>query len=78
MLFYNPADQYGTVIENTDLTDLTDETISTLDLMVRPRSETPTRLLIDATIELTSNGWSGTDYTLNSDLQLLFPVFGTR
>jgi hypothetical protein len=70
---YTPDRALGTVIEITDLDDLADETISTLDLIVRPRGETATELTIDATIELTEGGALGSDYTLRGELELAFP-----
>ena len=70
---YTPDDATGTVIEVTDLDDLADETISTLDLIVKPNDETATELAIDATIELAEGGVLGDDYTLNGNLELSFP-----
>lgn len=70
---YSPDRGRGTTIEVTDLNDLGDETISTLDLLVRPRSETATTLGIDARIDLTSGGALGTDYALDGRLELHFP-----
>lgn len=61
------------VIEITDLDDLADETISTLDLVVRPRGNPSTTVAIDATIELASGGIAGTDYTLDGQLELTMP-----
>ena len=51
----SPRPSPGTLIESTDLDDLADETISTLDLVVRPPSSTATTVAFDATIELTNN-----------------------
>ena len=51
----SPRPSPGTLIESTDLDDLADETISTLDLVVRPPSPTATTVALDATIELTNN-----------------------
>ncbi|WP_254547428.1 hypothetical protein [Halomarina pelagica] len=61
------------MIEVDDLDDLADETISTLDLLVRPRSETATTLVVDGTIELASDDWFGGGYTLDGRLRLEFP-----
>lgn len=72
----SPRRDRGTVIEVTDLDDLADETISTLELLVRSRSETATTLAIDATIGLAAGGWLGTDYTLDGRLDLAFPELG--
>lgn len=63
----------GTVIEITELGDLADETISTLDLIVRPRSGAATTLRIDATVDLSESGMFGRSYTLDGDLGLEFP-----
>ncbi|QLD84145.1 hypothetical protein HWV23_10735 [Natronomonas halophila] len=70
---YTPDRALGTVIEITDLDDLADETISTLNLLVNPGAETATKLNIHATIELTERGALGTDYTLDGELQLVYP-----
>jgi hypothetical protein len=51
----SPRPSPGTLIESTDPDDLADETISTLDLVVRPSSTTATTVAFDATIELTNN-----------------------
>ena len=51
----SPRPGPGTLIESTDPDDLADETISTLDLVVRPPSTTATTVAFDATIELTNN-----------------------
>jgi hypothetical protein len=68
-----PDRDLGTIIEVTDLDDLADETISTLNLIVVPGSETATALTIHTTIELTSDGILGSDYTLDGELQLAYP-----
>lgn len=70
---YTPDRDLGTVVEITDLDDLADETISTLDLTVIPGSETATDLDIHATIELSGGGILGSDYTLDGELQLTYP-----
>jgi hypothetical protein len=70
---YTPDQALGTVIKITDLDDLADETISTLNLIVIPGSETATRLTIHTTIELSSGGTLGSDYTLDGELQLAYP-----
>lgn len=73
LALYTPKQDLGTVIEITDLDDLADETISTLDLIVIPASETATDLNIHATIELSGGGALSKDYTLDGELQLAFP-----
>lgn len=70
---YTPSRRQGTIIEVTHLDDLKDETISTLDLMIRPHSRTATTLMIDSMIELTSSGWGGSSYTLDGQLPVEFP-----
>lgn len=75
---YSPSHNEGTVIEITDLGDLKDETISTLDLLVRPRSETAKTLKVEPTIELTGGGFVGDDYTLDGQLRLKFPELGQQ
>jgi hypothetical protein len=74
----SPDRDLGTVIEIDDLDDLADETISTLELLVRPASETATELSIDCTIELTSSGLLGSDYTLDGRLDLNYPELATK
>jgi hypothetical protein len=69
---YTPDQALGTVIEITDLDDLADETISTLNLLVNPRAETATKLNIHATIELSEDGVLGSDHTLDGELQLAY------
>lgn len=59
--------------EITDLDDLADETISTLELIVIPGSDTATNLNIDVTIELSGGGVFSSDYTLDGELQLAYP-----
>lgn len=71
---YTPDRQPGTVIEITDLDDLADETISTLDLVVIPAAAADTELRIRATVELTESGVLGSDYTLDGELQLAYPA----
>jgi hypothetical protein len=73
LALYTPDDATGTVIEVTDLDDLADETIDTLEFIVRPHDETATELAIDVTIELAGGGVLGDDYTLNGELELAFP-----
>jgi hypothetical protein len=68
-----PDDGPGTLIEISDLDDLQDETISTLDLIVRPGSETGTSLGLAPTLELADGGLVSTTYTLTGQLQLEFP-----
>ena len=69
---YTPDRALGTVIEVSDLNDLADETISILNLLVKPVAETATKLNIYTTIELTSSGVLERDYTLNGELQLTY------
>lgn len=73
MTLYTPDRVLGRVIEITDLDDLADETISTLDLIVIPGANTATRLNVHATIELSGDGILGSDYTLDGELQLAYP-----
>jgi len=61
------------VIEITDLDDLRDETISTITLLVDPRSNSSTTVAIDTEIELSGSGLTTTDYTLDGRLDLEFP-----
>ncbi|WP_248299393.1 hypothetical protein [Halorhabdus amylolytica] len=70
---YTPEGKRGTIVSITDLDDLADETISTLDLNVEPGSATATTLIIHATIELTGNGILGPDYTVDGEFQLEYP-----
>lgn len=70
---YTPDRARGTVIEITDLDDLADETISTLNLLVNPKTEEATRLNIHATIKLSETGVLDSDYTLDGELQLAYP-----
>lgn len=70
---YTPDRNPGTIIEITDLDDLADETISTLNLIVIPGSETATDLNIHATIDLSGSGVLSSDYTLDGELQLAYP-----
>lgn len=70
---YTPDRALGTIIEITDLDDLADETISTLNLLVKPGSETATTLKIHATIELAGGGALSRDYMLEGELQLEYP-----
>ncbi|WP_181684812.1 hypothetical protein [Halorhabdus salina] len=63
----------GTTIAITDLDDLADETISTLELLVRPRSGAATTVAFDVTMELSGGGVLSTDYTLDGELRLEYP-----
>jgi len=63
----------GAVVEITDLDDLRDETISTITLLVDPRSNPSTTVAIDAEIEIAESGLAGTDYTLDGRLDLDVP-----
>ncbi len=76
LALYTPDDATGTAIEVTDLDDLADETIDTLEFIVRPRDDTATELAVDATIELAGGGVLGDDYTLDGELELAFPGLG--
>lgn len=71
---YSPDRRQGTVIEITDLDDLKDETISTINLLIKPQSESATMIKIDATIELTGSGVLSTDYTLTGELPVKIPT----
>lgn len=64
------------VVEITDLDDLRDETISTITLLVDPRSNPSTTVAIDTEIELAGSGLTATDYTLDGRLDLDFPELG--
>lgn len=75
---YTPDQDPGTIIEITDVDDLADETISTLDLIVIPGSEAATDLNIHATIELAAGGVLSSDYTLDGELQLAYPELEDR
>ena len=75
---YTPDRQPGTVIEITDLDDLADETISTLELVVIPAAATDTKLSVRATIELTGANALGSDYTLDGELQLAYPTLAEQ
>lgn len=70
---YTPDRALGTIIEITDLDDLANETISTLNLIVDPRGETATKLSIHVTIKLSESSVLGSDYTLDGELQLAYP-----
>jgi hypothetical protein len=74
---YTPEDRRGTAIEITDLDDLADETISTLDLRVEPGPDTGTTLVVDTVIELASAGLGG-GYELDGRLRLKYPESGGR
>ena len=75
---YTPDQTLGTIIDITDLDDLADETISTLNLIVIPGSETATRLNIHTTIELSGGGTLSSDYTLDGELQLAYPQLSDK
>lgn len=68
-----PSRKPGTVIEVTDLDDLADETISTLNLIVVPGLDTATDLNIDVTIDLSGGGVFSSGYTLDGELRLAYP-----
>lgn len=70
---YTPDQSLGTIIEITDLDDLANETISTLNLLVNPGSETATRLNIHITIKLTESDALSNNYTLDGELRLVYP-----
>lgn len=70
---YTPEQALGTIIEVTDLDDLADETISTIDLIVIPGSEPATDLTIHTILELSGGGPLSNDYTLDGELQLRYP-----
>ncbi|MDT3437126.1 hypothetical protein KZ498_19985 [Haloarcula sp. 1CSR25-25] len=70
---YTSTRGLGTVIEITDLDDLADETIRTLDLIVIPESDTATDLTIHATIKLSGGGVLSSNYTLAGERQLGYP-----
>jgi len=71
---YSPNQRQGTIIKITDLDDLSDETISTLNLLLQPQSESTTAIKIDTTIELTGSGVLSTDYTLTGELPVAIPT----
>ncbi|GAA0680636.1 hypothetical protein ACFQDG_06830 [Natronoarchaeum mannanilyticum] len=66
-------DEPGAVIEIDDLDDLADETISTIDLVVTPRDDRATTLVIDSTIDLGSSSLLTGGYELDGQLELEFP-----
>jgi hypothetical protein len=67
---YSPDQRQDTVIEITDLDDLKDETISMINLLIKPHSEGATTIKINSTFELTGGGVLSTDYTLTGELPL--------
>jgi len=71
---YTPDLFPGTVIEVTDLDDLADETISTLEFIVRPWSVAATTVAFDVTMALAGGGILGTGYTLEGELHLEYPA----
>lgn len=73
----SPERDVGSVIEITDLDDLADETISTLNLIVIPGANSATDLNIQATIELSSSGLLSREYTLDGVLQVSYPALAT-
>lgn len=75
---YSPDRALGTNIEITNLDDLADETISRLNLIVIPGSETATRLNVHTTIELSGGSTFGSDYTLDGELQLAYPQLSNK
>jgi len=75
---YTPEDRQGTAIEITDLDDLADETISTLDLRVEPGPETEPTLVVDAVIELATASPLGGGYECDGKLRLNFPELDGR
>jgi hypothetical protein len=75
---FTPDRKRGTAISIADLDDLADETISTIEFLVRPRSETATAVVVDAAIELTETDWLGDDYDLDGRLPLDYPAVADR
>jgi len=75
---YTPERPPGTMIGITDLDDLADETISTLDLRVKPRGGSATTVTIQATIELADSGLLSNDYTLDGELHLEYPALADQ
>ncbi|WP_254840074.1 hypothetical protein [Natronomonas marina] len=75
---YTPDRKVGTVVEITDLDDLADETISTLDLVVVPGTDTATDLKIHATIDLSGGGLLDGGYTLDGEFRLSYPELADR
>lgn len=73
----SPDDRPGTVIDIRNLDDLADETISTIELLVAPATDSPIGVGLAPTIELDRGGWLETAYTLSGRLDLHFPEFGT-
>ena len=69
----SPERGRGTVVEVEDIDDLRDETISTLEFLVRPGSEAVTALVVDATVDLGGGGVLGGGYTLDGRLRLSLP-----
>ncbi|WP_276257910.1 hypothetical protein [Haloglomus litoreum] len=70
---HTPDEALGTVVELSDLDDLADETISTLELLVVPGAAGATALAIDTTIDLAAGGILGRGYTLDGTLHLEYP-----
>ena len=68
-----PHRMRGTVVEVTDFDDLADETITTVDLLVRPRGGEATTVAIDVDVDLATDVVLGTDYDLSGRLELAFP-----
>ncbi len=67
---YSPRREQGTVITVDDLDDLSDETISVLDFLVKPRAESDPEIVADVTIDLSSTEWLGQGYTLDGRLSV--------
>ncbi|UDF60580.1 hypothetical protein [Halobacterium sp. BOL4-2] len=70
---YTPERLPGTNIEVSDLDDLSDETISTLNLIIIPNSEKAVDIKIHGTIELSSSNILGSSYTLDGEMKLSYP-----
>lgn len=73
LALYSPQRARGTVVEVSGFDDLADETISTIDLLVRPRSDEGRTVSIDVSISLAEGGAFRTDYDLSGRLDLEFP-----
>jgi len=66
----------GVVIAVSDLDDLADETISTVDLFVAPGADAATTVTVDCEIDLVGTATFGTDYTLRGRMDLAYPDVG--
>lgn len=73
LTLFTPERAPGTAIAVRDLDDLADETISTLDLLVRPRGGGARTVAIDVSVALSEGGALGTDYDLEGRFDLEFP-----